>query len=173
MKKATKIHTNILLIMLILSLSALSIQRIIIDPILEKKNILVDEYKQLKSDLHDCKELLEVHGITVTMYQPYSKQTDNDPHILADGTIIDVWKANELRYVAVSRDLLLKNGGFLKYGDYIFIDNAEIDSGFYQVRDTMNKRFINRVDILRSRGTQRIFKYVNTRIIKFDIPTKS
>ena len=92
------------------------------------------------------------HKVTVTMYHPVSDQTDDTPNITADGSVIRINNASEYRYVAVSRNMLIRNDGFLNFGDYIWLDAGK-KSGVYQVRDVMNKRFVNRVDILETPGT--------------------
>jgi len=91
--------------------------------------------------------------VKVTMYHPVSNQTDSTPNITADGTIIKVNNASDYRYVAVSRNMLVNYGGFLAYGDYVFVD-AGIKSGVYQVRDTMARRWMNRIDILETPGVK-------------------
>ena len=100
------------------------------------------------------------------MYNPTRGQTDTTPNELADGTKINPYKANEYRYVALSRDLLSRWDGPFDYGDYIVIEGTEIYDGVYQVKDTMNSRFTKRVDILRTRGTG-IFKYTNIKLYKY------
>ena len=97
------------------------------------------------------------HQVTVTMYHPVSRQTDDTPNITADGSVIRINNASEYKYVAVSQNMLIRAGGFLNFGDYILLDAGK-KSGVYQVRDVMNKRFINRVDILETPGT-RPYKY--------------
>ena len=92
------------------------------------------------------------HKVTVTMYHPVSGQTDDTPNITADGSVIRINSASEYRYVAVSRNMLIRNKGFLNFGDYIWLDAGK-KSGVYQVRDVMNRRFVNRVDILETPGT--------------------
>ena len=99
------------------------------------------------------------HKVTVTMYHPVAAQTDDTPNITADGTVIKINRASEYRYVAVSRNMLIRYGGFLKYGDYIWV-GAGKKSGVYQVRDTMASRWINRIDILESPGVEP-YKYNN------------
>ena len=89
------------------------------------------------------------HKVVVTMYHPVPGQTDDTPNVTADGSVIKIKKASEYRYVAVSRNMLVRYGGFLTYGDYVWVDAGK-KSGVYQVRDTMAKRWINRIDILES-----------------------
>ena len=92
------------------------------------------------------------YKVTVTMYHPVFGQTDDTPNITADGTVIKISRASEYRYIAVSRNMLVDYGGFLRFGDYVWVD-ASKKSGLYQVKDTMNKRFMNRIDILETPGT--------------------
>ena len=98
------------------------------------------------------------------MYHPVSGQTDDTPNITADGTIIKIRKASDYNYVAVSRNMLTSYGGFLKYGDYVWVDAGK-KSGVYQVRDTMAERWINRIDILESPGVVP-YKYDNASLRK-------
>jgi 3D (Asp-Asp-Asp) domain-containing protein len=100
------------------------------------------------------------------MYNAKKSQTDSTPHITADGTRINVNWAGKYRYIAVSRDLLEINGGYLNYGDYIVVQgiNGKYD-GIWQVKDTMNKRWNNRVDLL-CNPNERPFKKNNV-IIKY------
>jgi len=100
------------------------------------------------------------------MYNPTYKQTDSTPDQLADGTKINIWKASQYRYVALSRDLLSRWGGPFDYGDFIVIKGAGENSGIYQVRDTMNPKHTNRVDILKTSGS-RLFKYINVTMYKY------
>jgi 3D (Asp-Asp-Asp) domain-containing protein len=103
-----------------------------------------------------------IHEVTVTMYHPVPEQTDSTPNITADGTRFTINKASQYRYVAVARNMLKRWGGFLDYGDYIWVE-AGNKSGVYQVRDTMNPRFVNYIDILESPGT-RPYKYNNAKM---------
>ena len=113
---------------------------------------LTDENKRLKELVSEHN--LEGMNVTVTMYHPVSQQTDSTPNILADGTRIRIHKASEYRYIAVSRNLLKRYGGWLNYGDFILLKGTDGKDGMYQVRDTMNPRFVNRIDILESPGTK-------------------
>ena len=61
------------------------------------------------------------HKVTVTMYHPVPDQTDDTPNITADGSVIRINNASEYRYVAVSRNMLRRDGGFLTYGDYVVV----------------------------------------------------
>ena len=89
--------------------------------------------------------------VTVTMYHPVPEQTDSTPNITADGTVFRIENASDYRYIAVAQNMLIRNGGFLDYGDWVVVDAGE-KSGLYQVRDTMARRWVNRIDILESPG---------------------
>ena len=93
------------------------------------------------------------HKVTVTMYHPVPGQTDDTPNITADGSVIKINNASDYRYVAVSRNMLVSYGGFLTYGDYVWLDAGK-KSGVYQVRDTMASRWVNRIDILETPGVK-------------------
>ena len=113
---------------------------------------LTDENKKLNDLVSEHN--LEGMKVVVTMYHPVSGQTDSTPNILADGTRIKIHKASEYRYIAVSRNLLTRYGGWLDYGDFILLKGTVGKDGMYQVKDTMNPRFVNRIDILESPGTK-------------------
>lgn len=86
--------------------------------------------------------------VTVTVYHAVASQTDDTPHITADGTVIDVERAGSYRYCALSRDLLVRWDGPYAYGDTVHIEGVGNLSGTWIVRDTMHKRWRNRVDLL-------------------------
>ena len=116
----------------------------------------------------------ETEGIhvTVTMYQPVERQTDSTPNILADGTRIRTEKASNYKFIAVSRNLLKRWGGWLDYGDFILLKDTDGKDGVYQVRDTMNPRWVNRIDILESIDVKP-YKYDNAQIIKTNLTFNS
>ena len=104
------------------------------------------------------------YNVTVTTYNPTRQQTDSTPNITADGTKINIRKATSYRYVALSRDLLSRWDGPFEYGDYVVIEGTGKWDGIYQVRDTMNPKWTNRVDIL---TTNSRFKYSNITMYKY------
>ena len=126
---------------------------------------LESENSKLKNDLSYYDE----YGIEVdvTMYQPVYPQTDKTPDITADGTKIRISKASEYKFVALSRNLLKRWGGPFDYGDFILIKGAGKKDGVYQVRDTMNPKWVNVVDILESTHVQP-YKYTDAHIFKLN-----
>ncbi len=126
---------------------------------LEKENIV------LQKELNHYNE----YGIEVdvTMYQPVYPQTDMTPNITADGTKIRISKASDYKFVALSRNLLKRWGGPFDYGDFILLKGAGKKDGVYQVRDTMNPKWVNVVDILESESVQP-YKYTDAQIYKLN-----
>ena len=125
-----------------------------------------EENKALKNKVSKLENGTNVISfkVTVTTYNPTKAQCDDTPNITADGTKIKTWKASSYRYVALSRDLLSRWGGPFEYGDYIIIEGTGDRDGVYQVRDTMNPKWTNRVDIL---TTNSRFKYDNITMYKY------
>ena len=142
--------------------------------LLEKKNIQLKDYVRENIQLKERLNKYETEGmnVTVTMYQPVRFQTDSTPNILADGTRIKTDQASNYKFIAVSRNLLKRWGGWLEYGDFILLIGTEHKDGVYQVKDTMNPRLVNRIDILESPGVKQ-YKYENARILKTDIIANS
>ena len=107
-------------------------------------------------------------AVTVTMYQPVRRQTDSTPNILADGTRIKTELASNYKFIAVSRNLLKRFGGWLDYGDFVLLKGTTGKDGVYQVRDTMNKRWVNRIDILENVGVKP-YKFTEATLHKTDL----
>ena len=136
---------------------------------------MMDEYHEEKMRLQERVWSLEddcgfteaskiAFDVTVTTYNPTRQQCDDTPNITADGTRINPKRATQYRYVALSRDLLSRWGGPFDYGDYIVIEGTDKWDGVYQVRDTMNPKWVKRVDIL---TTNSRFKYNNITMYKY------
>jgi len=126
---------------------------------------LESENKSLRNELSHYDE----YGIVVdvTMYQPNTIQCDDTPDITADGTKIRISKASNYKFVALSRNLLKRWGGPFDYGDFILLKGADKKSGVYQVRDTMNPKWVNVVDILESEHVEP-YKYTDAHIFKLN-----
>jgi 3D (Asp-Asp-Asp) domain-containing protein len=137
---------------------------------LNDKNIQLETLRVENNGLKEKLNEYETEGmhVTVTMYQPVRLQTDSTPNILADGTRIRTQEASNYKFIAVSRNLLKRWGGWLDYGDFVLLKGTDSKDGVYQVRDTMNKRFVNRIDILESIGVKP-YKFVDAKIIKTDM----
>ena len=131
----------------------------VMDSTWEENSYLRNKVSQLENGTN-----IISYKVTVTTYNPTKAQCDDTPHITADGTHFKTWKASSYRYVALSRDLLSRWGGPFNYGDYIIIEGTGDRDGVYQVRDTMNPKWTNRVDIL---TTNSRFKYDNIKMYKY------
>jgi 3D (Asp-Asp-Asp) domain-containing protein len=82
--------------------------------------------------------------VTLTTYSATVGETDSTPHITASGFKIDTTNPKKHRIIAVSRDLKKK----WPFGTKVRIKKAGKYNGVYTVKDVMNKRYKNRVDIL-------------------------
>lgn len=86
--------------------------------------------------------------IFITSYNPQKGQTDDSPCTGASGRNLCTAAKEGDRVIAVSRDLLKRNGGLFKWHDKVKV-TSEIPqcNGIYSVEDTMNKRFKARADL--------------------------
>ena len=137
---------------------------------METIDSLEDDRVRLQLKIDELTNGVRLDGldVVVTMYHPVRHQTDGTPDILADGTKITIHKASEYNYVAVSRNLLKRWGGWLDFGDFIVLSGTDGKDGVYQVKDTMNKRFVNRIDILESPGVKP-YKFTDAKIKKANL----
>ncbi len=78
-----------------------------------------------------------VGNMNVTAYQPLIEQTDSSPCITANG------KPVHMDGIAISRDLHVRWGGDLDFGDALYVQ----DIGIKIINDVMNSRFRHSVDI--------------------------
>ena len=136
----------------------------LIDEVWEENRTLKEQVWELQNNCDNQYTNKISYKVTVTTYNPTRGQTDSTPNELADGTKIKPWRATDYRYVALSRDLIARWGGPFEYGDYIVIEGTDGWDGIYQVRDTMNPKWVNRVDIL---TTNSRFKYDNITMYKY------
>ena len=136
------------------------------------KEMYSDKIERLESENSELRDELSHYNkygieVDVTMYQPVYPQTDDTPNITADGTRIRIGKASQYKFVALSRNLLKRWGGPFDYGDFILLKGAGNKDGVYQVRDTMNPKWVNVVDILESENVQP-YKYTDAQIFKLN-----
>lgn len=132
----------------------------------------LDDYNKLKYKWRDPKEISnDVRKIKTrviaTIYHPIGKQCDNNPLITADGSKISMRKLKnkQLKWIAVSRDLR----STYRYGDVVKVIVKKGDKsieGEYEVHDTMNPRFTNRIDILSHPDSKLLGRWDHVEIIK-------
>jgi hypothetical protein len=93
----------------------------------------------------------DIHELKGTHYNAVVEQCDSDPFTTADMSHIDIGKLNtgNVRWVALSRDMLSRWGGPYDYGDtiYVYHDQPEL-RGIWYVHDCMNARYEKRIDFL-------------------------
>jgi 3D (Asp-Asp-Asp) domain-containing protein len=82
--------------------------------------------------------------VTLTTYSTTEGETDDSPNITASGFEIDDDNPKKHRIIAVSRDLKRK----LRFGEKVILSNAGRFNGIWYVRDLMNNRFKNKIDVL-------------------------
>ena len=119
-------------------------------------------YHKLKVELSG--EVPDRIKVVATMYNPTENQCDSTPLITASGAKIVPRKIKANKWIAVSRNLLSRWGGPFDYGDKVRIENAGHKSGVYTIMDTMNKRYINRIDFLEPVETP-LYKFNNAILI--------
>jgi hypothetical protein len=142
----------------------------------EYKEMYSNDIERLKSENSALRDELSHYNeygiqVDVTMYQPNEIQCDDTPNITADGTKIRISKASNYKFVALSRNLLKRWGGPFDYGDFVLLKGTEGKDGVYQVRDTMNPKWVNVVDILESEHVQP-YKFTGVHIYKLNWLTK-
>lgn len=162
MQKSTTVLTGMLIFFILLSLSM-------------QQNVLSFE-KGFSLNIIDTvvvPKLVEpepIYEIKATYYNPVPEQCDGDPLITADMSHIDLEKLEnrEIRWVAVSRDMLSRWGGPFNYGDtvYIYHNNQPELTGMWIIHDTMNARHRKRIDFLLSLADKIKGKFGNILISK-------
>lgn len=140
--------------------------------ILEEKNyhLYIEKDDEINEDTisKNYKKLETVTTVTVTVYNPVKEQTDSSPLETADGSRINLSKLerDKIRWVAVSRDLLKNNK--LSYGDKIILKSSnlpeELNDLVWEVRDTMNPKWKNRIDLLSL--NRKLGKWEDVKILK-------
>lgn len=103
----------------------------------------------------------------LTIYHPSTRQCDKTPLVTASNSTIniDALKKQKIRWMALSRDLLKRWNGKFQYGDTVLVTagDPQID-GFWIIKDTMNKRYKNRGDLLFDSSVRKLGKWKNVEI---------
>ena len=98
----------------------------------------------------------------LTVYNPTVGQCDRTPLVTASNSKIDKLKLHkqEIRWMALSRNLLKRWNGKFHYGDTVIVNSGDpaID-GFWIIKDSMNKRYRNYGDLLYDRGIRKLGKW--------------
>ncbi|RAU81758.1 hypothetical protein DP923_13740 [Pontibacter arcticus] len=108
-------------------------------------------------------------NVSASVYFPEPNQTDSTPFITADGSRISKKNPGKHRWIAVSRNLHSRWGGEINYGDSLWVSGISNDlDGLYVVRDVMNRRIRNRIDILVGKQDDVMGYWKNVSIAKVD-----
>jgi hypothetical protein len=105
----------------------------------------------------------------LTVYNPTSTQCDATPLITASNARIDPVKLQkqELRWMALSRDLMKRWNGIFNYGDTVLVSSGDkqID-GLWVIQDILNKKYRLRGDLLFDRSVRRTGRWNNVTITR-------
>ena len=119
-----------------------------------KKKLAKERSKKRKKYTYESK-MIRSFGkrklrVTATAYSSHRGQTDKTPFLAAWNNRI----RPGMKIIAVSRDMLTRYG--LRNGSKVRIGGL---SGYYTVRDKMNKRFRKRIDIYMGRNRRRALRW--------------
>jgi hypothetical protein len=120
---------------------------------------------------HKTREFIEISYVleTLTVYNPTVGQCDKTPLITASNAKIDLEKLGrqELRWMALSRDLLKRWKGNFSYGDTVRVvaGDPQID-GLWIIQDNLNRKYKNRGDLLFDSRIRTLGKWKNVKISK-------
>ena len=91
------------------------------------------------------KKPIETLNVNVSVYNATIKQCDSTPLLTASGAIIDtiLLKQGKLKWCAISRNLKSK----FKFNDTIHLQHEDVLEK-YIVKDVMDEKYFNKVDIL-------------------------
>lgn len=107
----------------------------------------------------------------LTVYNPTVKQCDRTPLVTASNSKIDKAKLGkqEIRWMALSRNLLKRWNGKFHYGDTVMVNSGDstID-GFWVIKDSMNKRYKNYGDLLFDSNVRTMGKWYNVEISRIE-----
>jgi hypothetical protein len=106
----------------------------------------------------------------LTIYNPTVRQCDSSPLITASNRRINVKKLRQqqIRWMALSRNLLKRWKGEFRYGDSVRVDAGDpaID-GLWVIHDSMNRRFRDRGDLLFHTSTRRGGLWKNVKLTRW------
>ncbi|MEI6151870.1 MAG: hypothetical protein WCQ10_05025 [Chitinophagia bacterium] len=89
-------------------------------------------------------ELKPLSKVSLSTYKTDTAETDSTPLITASGFKLDSVNPMKHRVIAISRDLK----ELFSFGDKVKLSNAGKFNGIWFIRDLMNKKYRNKIDIL-------------------------
>jgi len=118
-----------------------------------------------------------------TIYNAEKRQCDSNPTITGDGSRIDIKNASNLRWIAISQEMLncdyrvglMKDStstlykGKIQYGDSVWIESPNENlNGWWIVHDTKNKRYTKSIDFLQTKNDGSLYNNDETWNGRFD-----
>jgi 3D (Asp-Asp-Asp) domain-containing protein len=82
--------------------------------------------------------------VDLSTYKADTSETDSTPLVTASGFKLDSLNPKKHRVIAISRDLK----ELFSFGDKVKLSNAGKFNGIWFIRDLMNKKYRNKIDIL-------------------------
>jgi len=89
-------------------------------------------------------DLRPLSKVSLSTYKTDTAETDSTPLITASGFKLDSLNPKKHRVIAISRDLK----ELFSFGDKVKLSNAGKFNGIWFIRDLMNKKYRNKIDIL-------------------------
>jgi len=89
-------------------------------------------------------ELKPLSKVSLSTYKTDTAETDSTPLITASGFKLDSVNPMKNRVIAISRNLK----ELFSFGDKVKLSNAGKFNGIWFIRDLMNKKYKNKIDIL-------------------------
>lgn len=96
--------------------------------------------------------LSKYYTVNATVYNATENQTDRTPLITTDGTDLYGKDIEQLRILAVSADMLRRNGGVFDFGDAVYVEGTGKYDGVWYIHDVMNYRYTKSIDFLVLKG---------------------
>ena len=97
-------------------------------------------------------ELKPLSKVSLSTYKTDTAETDSTPLITASGFKLDSVNPMKHRVIAISRDLK----ELFSFGDKVKLSNAGKFNGIWFIRDLMNKKYRNKIDILINPGDRQM-----------------
>ena len=89
-------------------------------------------------------DLKPLSKVSLSTYKTATAETDSSPLVTASGFKLDSVNPMKHRVIAISRDLK----ELFSFGDKVKLSNAGKFNGIWFIRDLMNKKYKNKIDIL-------------------------
>lgn len=150
-----KVKFKIILVLFLFIIHNSNVKNENIDTIITDYSVC-DKFKPKFELLYD--------NVIGTYYNAVPEQTNNNPTLTGSNKKIDINKASELRWIAISQVMLDCNyraniakddrfKGKIQYGDTVWVDSPYPEiNGWWVVEDAMNKRYVDRIDFLQTLG---------------------